>query len=56
VSFYTVWTLSRHSPPRYEIETPATPGLPEMQVWKQRQLFQPFGMMKLAGLSFALSI
>jgi len=49
--------LSGHSALRYEIEMSATPGLSrECQFGKSGKLFQPFVTMKLAGLSFALSI
>jgi hypothetical protein len=49
--------LSGHSALRYEIEMSATPGLSrECRFGKNGKLFQPFVTMKLAGLSFALSI
>jgi hypothetical protein len=49
--------LSRHSARRYEIEIPATHGpCTECPFGKSGKLFQPFVTMKLAGLSFALSI
>jgi hypothetical protein len=47
----------RHSALRNEIEMSATPGLSrECRFGKNGKLFQPFVTMKLAGLSFALSI
>jgi hypothetical protein len=55
--FHTAWILSGHSALRYEIEMSATPGLSrECRFGKSGKLFQPFVTMKLAGLSFALSI
>jgi len=49
--------LSGHSALRYEIEMSATPGLSrECRFGKSGKLFQAFVTMKLAGLSFALSI
>jgi len=49
--------LTRHSAPGQEIKTSATPG-PSRECWfgDSDKLFQPFVTMKLAGLSFALSI
>jgi hypothetical protein len=49
--------LSGHSALRYEIEMSVTPGPSrEYRFGKSDKLFQPFVTMKLAGLSFALSI
>ena len=49
--------LSGHSALRYEIEMSATPAPSrECRFGKIDKLFQPFVTMKLAGLSFALSI
>jgi hypothetical protein len=49
--------LSGHSAPRYEIRMSATPGPSrECRFGNSDKLFQPFVTMKLAGLSFVLSI
>ena len=48
---------SGHSAPRYEIETAATPGPSrECRFGNSDKLFEPFVTIKLAGLSFGLSI